>query len=227
MAARDENLDTILDNTGLLKQGKHSVGFGPQYTGSAGKITNCQIAVTLAVYTARRAALVDLQLNLPRDWTDAAARMAKDGVPGDIIFETKGEIAVAMLKAAYRDGVPLGKLLLADADYGRLVGLRARCREVGMQYGVGIHSSQRIWDAEGIWTQRLTVGEVAAMTERTRWRRIVWWQEERREEVEWPLRASARADHRGREGADEGHARRVDGGGVARRRALKGQSASL
>ena len=152
MTARDENLDTILDNTGLLKQGKHPVGFGPQYTGSAGEITNCQIAVTLAVYTARRAALVDLQLNLPRDRTDAAARMAKDGVPSDIIFQTKGEIALAMLKAAYRDGVPLCKLPLADADYGRLVGLRAWCREVGMQYGVGIHSSQRIWDAEGIWT---------------------------------------------------------------------------
>jgi SRSO17 transposase len=176
MTARGEVLGTILDDTGLLKQGKHSVGVGRQYTGSAGKITNCQIAVTVAVYTARHAALVDLQLYLPKDWTDDGARMAKAGVPTDIVFRPKGEIALAMLKAAYRDGVPLGKLLLADADYGRLVGLRAWCREVGMEYGVGIHSSQMIWDAEGIWTQRLTVGEVAAMTERKRWRRLAWRQ---------------------------------------------------
>jgi SRSO17 transposase len=176
MTARGEILGTILDDTGMLKQGKHSVGVGRQYTGSAGKIANCQIAVTMAVYSARNAALADVQLYLPKDWTDDAARMAKACVPSDIVFRTKGEIALEMLQSAYRDGVPLGKMLLADADYGRLVALRRWCRDVGMEYGVGIHSSQRIWDADGIWTQRMTVGEVAAMTERKRWRRIAWKQ---------------------------------------------------
>lgn len=174
MTARGDVLGTIIDDTGILKQGKHSVGVGRQYTGSAGKVANCQIAVTMAVYTARHAALADVALYLPKDWTDDAARLAKAAVPADVGFRTKGEIALAMLQAASRDGVPLGKILLADADYGRLWALRRWCRSVGMDYGVGIHSSQRIWDAEGVWTEPMTVGEVAAMTERKRWRRIDW-----------------------------------------------------
>jgi SRSO17 transposase len=128
----------------------------------------------MAVYTARHAALADVGLYLPKDWTDDAARLAKAGVPADVVFRTKGEIALAMLEAAYQDGVPLGKILLADADYGRLWALRRWCRGVGMDYGVGIHSSQMIWDAEGVWTHPMTVGEAAAMTERKRWRRIDW-----------------------------------------------------
>lgn len=174
MTARGEVLGTIIDDTGILKQGKHSVGVGRQYTGSAGKITNCQIAVTMAVYTARHAALVDVALYLPEDWTNDAARLAKAHVPQDIVFQTKGELALEMLKAAYRDGVPLGKILLADGDYGRLWSLRRWCRDVGMDYGLGIHSDQMIWDAEGVWTKPLTVGEAAAMMERKRWRRIDW-----------------------------------------------------
>ena len=96
--SRDEVLGTILDDTGILTQGKHSVGVGRQYTGSAGKIANCQIAVTMAVYTARHAALADVGLCLPKDWTDDAARLAKAGVPADVVFRIKGEIALAMLK---------------------------------------------------------------------------------------------------------------------------------
>jgi SRSO17 transposase len=176
MTARGPVLGTILDDTGMLKQGKHSVGVHRQYTGSAGKLANCQIAVTMALYTARHAALADVALYLPQAWTDDPVRRAQARIPADVIFQTKGEIALAMLKAAHADGVPLGKILLADADYGRLVGLRAWCREVGMDYGVGIHSTQKIWDAEGVWTQPLTVAEVAAMTERKRWRRLVWKQ---------------------------------------------------
>ncbi|MFO0646565.1 MAG: IS701 family transposase [Polyangiales bacterium] len=174
MTASREVAGTILDDTGMLKQGSHSVGVARQYTGAAGKITNCQIAVTLAVFTPQHALPIDAMLYLPESWTTDPERRREARIPDEIPFRTKGEIALAMLKAAREDGVPLGKILLGDADYGRLWELRQWCREVGLRYGLGIHSTQKVWDAAGIWLSPMTVAEYAACVPKQEFRRIEW-----------------------------------------------------
>ena len=172
--ARSPVRGTILDDTGLPKQGKHSVGVQRQYTGTAGKITNCQVAVTLCVFTDHDTLPLDLALYLPAVWAEDAARRERAHVPADVVFQTKSELARAMLRAAHADGVPLGDLLLADADYGRDPEMRALAGELGMKYAVGIHSSQKVWDAEGVWTEPMSVEEMVAYMPRRSFRRLSW-----------------------------------------------------
>ncbi len=174
MTAHGPVLGTIVDDTGMLKQGGHSVGVARQYTGSAGKVTNCQIAVTLAVYTARHAVPIDASLYLPESWIQDPVRRREARIPESQVFQTKGEIALAMLKAAHAEGVPLGKVLLGDADYGRLWELRDWCREIDLRYAVGVHGTQRVWDTEGVWTEPMTVADYTAMTEPSTFRRMTW-----------------------------------------------------
>lgn len=165
---------TILDDTGMLKQGSHSVGVARQYTGSAGKVTNCQIVVTMVVFTARHAVPVDAALYVPEVWASDPARRGLARVPVELVFQTKGEIALAMLKSAKADHVPLGDILLADADYGRSWELRQWCRDEGMGYGVGVHSTQRVWDAAGAWCESMSAADYAACVPAADFRRIEW-----------------------------------------------------
>jgi SRSO17 transposase len=174
MTASGKVTGTIIDDTGMLKQGKHSVGVARQYTGSAGKITNCQVVVTMAVFTPQHAVPVDAQLYLPQSWADDTTRRQTARIPEEIGFRTKGEIALSMLRDAHADAVPLGEILLADADYGRLWALRQWCREVGMRYGVGVHPTQRVWDAEATWITPMTAAEYAACVPAKNYRRISW-----------------------------------------------------
>ncbi|MEZ4407746.1 MAG: IS701 family transposase [Polyangiales bacterium] len=165
---------TILDDTGILKQGKASVGVQRQYTGSAGKITNCQVAVTLCVSNGHDTLPVDIALYLPQSWADDPERRLKVRVPERVEFQTKGQIAREMLRQAAADGVPLGDLLLADADYGRDPETRALAGELGMNYAVGIHRSQRIWDARGVWTAPMTVAELCGYLSGRSFKRLSW-----------------------------------------------------
>lgn len=164
----------ILDDTGLLKQGKHSVGVQRQYTGSAGKITNCQIAVTLCLFTDHDTVPVDLGLYLPVSWASDSVRRAEARIPDDVVFQTKGEIARALLRKARADGVPLGEILLADADYGRDSETLDLAGELGMKYAVGVHSTQRIWDVEGVWTKPMRLGDLVAYMPPRSFRRLSW-----------------------------------------------------
>lgn len=172
--ARSPVRGTILDDTGMLKQGQHSVGVQRQYTGTAGKITNCQVAVTLCVFTDHDTLPLDIALYLPAVWANDAQRREKARVPESVAFQTKSELARAMLLAAHNDGVPLGDLLLADADYGRDPKLRALAGELGMKYAVGIHATQRVWDAEGVWTEPMAVQELVGYMPRRSFRRLSW-----------------------------------------------------
>ena len=165
---------TVLDDTGLLKQGRHSVGVQRQYTGSAGKITNCQVAVTLCLFTDNDTIPLDLALYLPASWADDPERREKVRVPEDVVFQTKGALARAMLRAAHVDGVPLGDLLLADADYGREPETRALAGELGMNYAVGIHSSQRVWDADSVWIKPMSVEALVACMPDEEFQRLSW-----------------------------------------------------
>src|SRR4051812_41770448 len=95
LAAPDAVL--VIDETGFLKQGKASCGVGRQYTGSAGKITNCQIGVFAAYVSSRGHALIDRQLYLPKDWTGDPKCLAAAHVPEDVKFATKPHLAVEMI----------------------------------------------------------------------------------------------------------------------------------
>ncbi|MET3439247.1 SRSO17 transposase [Sphingomonas sp. 1185] len=99
----------VIDETGFLKQGKASCGVGRQYTGSAGKVTNCQIGVFAAYVSARGHALVDRALYLPKNWTADPARLAAAHVPEGTAFATKPALAVEMIKRAIAADMPFAR----------------------------------------------------------------------------------------------------------------------
>src|SRR4051812_12598545 len=94
----------VIDETGFLKQGQGSCGVGRQYTGSAGKITNCQIGVFAAYVSDKGHAFIDRALYLPKAWTGDPARMAGAHVPSGTPFATKPRLALAMVERRLRPG---------------------------------------------------------------------------------------------------------------------------
>src|ERR1700744_3886034 len=107
----------IIDDTGFLKQGSHSVGVQRQYTGSAGKVTNCQGGVSLTGATATEQVPIDFALYLPDNWLTDKARRQEARIPDDISFATKNELALRMMRRARDTGIPPG-IVLADVAYG-------------------------------------------------------------------------------------------------------------
>jgi SRSO17 transposase len=107
----------IFDDTGFAKQGKSSVGVARQYSGTLGKVGNCQVTVNCHYAERTIAWPVATRLYLPQEWTDDAERLKKAKVPGDITFQTKPQIALALLDQADAMGVPYA-CVVADADYG-------------------------------------------------------------------------------------------------------------
>lgn len=139
-----ESLTTwIIDDTGFLKQGTHSVGVQRQYTGSAGKITNCQIGVCLAVATPTEHLPLDFELYLPRKWTDDPELREEVRIPDDISFKTKPDLALEMIERAARAGIP-GEIILADSAYGDNSDFRHAIRLLGFDFGVGVSSATRV-----------------------------------------------------------------------------------
>ena len=104
----------IIDDTGLPKQGKHSVGVARQYCGQLGKQDNCQVAVMLSIANHHASLPVTYRLYLPKEWADDEARCHKAGVPDDIGFMTKPEIALEQIQWAHEAGLP-GGVVLMDA----------------------------------------------------------------------------------------------------------------
>src|SRR6202167_3226426 len=102
----DDDAVLVIDETGFLKQGKASCGVARQYTGSAGKITNCQIGVFACYASSHGHAFIDRRLYLPKEWTDAPARMKAAYVPKDMCFATKPQLARKMIAQAIAAKVP-------------------------------------------------------------------------------------------------------------------------
>jgi SRSO17 transposase len=113
----------ILDDTGFPKKGTHSVGVARQYCGQLGKQDNCQAAVSLSIANSHASLPVRYRLYLPEEWARDAARRRKAGVPAEIVFKTKPEIALDQIRWACEAGLPRGVVLL-DAGYGNHTGLR-------------------------------------------------------------------------------------------------------
>jgi SRSO17 transposase len=142
---RDEPIQAwIVDDTGFPKKGSHSVGVARQYCGQLGKQDNCQVAVSLSVATHQSSVPVAYRLYLPKGWTDDPVRRAVAGVPDDIRFQTKPEIALQQMRQALAAGVPAG-VVLADAAYGNDSNFRAAITELGLRYAVGIMPSTTVW----------------------------------------------------------------------------------
>jgi SRSO17 transposase len=138
----DDDAVLVIDETGFLKQGKASCGVGRQYTGSAGKITNCQIGV-FACYVSRHGhAFRDRALYLPKAWADDPARMKAAHVPAATRFATKPAMAGAMIARALAAKVPFG-WVAADSVYG-VGSLETRLRKAGKGYVLGVSSDHRI-----------------------------------------------------------------------------------
>src|ERR687885_1521813 len=138
LADRDAVL--VLDETGFLKQGKASCGVARQYTGSAGKVTNCQIGVFAAYVSRHGHAFIDRALYLPKTWTDDPDRMAAAHVPSGTKFTTKPRLAVGMIERTIAAGVPFA-WAAADSVYG--VGeVEMALRRAGKGYVLSVAGSQ-------------------------------------------------------------------------------------
>jgi SRSO17 transposase len=123
----------IVDETGWLKQGKHSVGVAHPYCGAVGKQANCQVSVELVVSDGFVAAPVGGRLYLPQSWLEDPKRCAKAGVPPDVGFATKSEIALTLIEQALADQV-LPAPVLGDSAYGDGFAFRARLWELKMEF---------------------------------------------------------------------------------------------
>src|ERR1700751_1069300 len=135
----DANAVLVVDETGFLKQGKASCGVGRQYTGSAGKITNCQIGVFAAYVSRHGHAFIDRALYLPKEWTEDPDRLEATYVPADTGFATKPKLATAMIARAIVAAVPF-KWVAADTVYG--VGdIEQQLRQAGKGYVLGVNAN--------------------------------------------------------------------------------------
>jgi SRSO17 transposase len=166
----DEDAVLVIDETGFLKQGKASCGVARQYTGSAGKITNCQIGVFAAYVSRHGHAFIDRSLYLPKDWTDSPARLKAAHVPDDVEFATKPRIARRMIERAITAQVPFS-FVAADSVYGTGE-IETRLRKAGKGYVLGVASNHvfRSWSKELFVSG--TAATIAQSLSRNAWHRL-------------------------------------------------------
>src|SRR5919109_4003806 len=133
----------VVDETGFLKKGTKSVGVARQYSGTAGDTVNCQVGVFLTYSSEKGAAFLDRALYLPRAWTNSPARRTEAGIPEEIVFRNKVELAEQMLQRAFEAEVPAG-WVLADSFYGRSHAFRAWLEERGRPYAVMVPKTNAV-----------------------------------------------------------------------------------
>ena len=185
----------IVDDTGFPKNGRHSVGVARQYCGQLGKQDNCQVAVSLSLASPEGSLPIAFRLYLPEEWATDKARRRKTGVPEDIRFASKPDIALAQIRHAQETGVPAG-IVLADAGYGNSIDFREGLTAQGLPYCVGVQSNTGVWtkermplppkprtSARGRKATRLrrapghtplSVKEVACQLPPSAWRTVTW-----------------------------------------------------
>jgi SRSO17 transposase len=134
----------VVDETGFLKKGTKSVGVARQYSGTAGRIENCQVGVFLGYATKRGRALLDRALYLPKEWANDTDRRREAGVPDDVAFATKLVLARRMLDRAITAGVR-AQWVTADAVYGSDYHFRAAVENHGLGYVVGVRTDFAVW----------------------------------------------------------------------------------
>jgi SRSO17 transposase len=163
----DEEAVLIVDETGFLKKGTHSAGVQRQYSGTAGRIENCQIGVFLAYATDKGTALIDRALYLPKSWTDDRTRCRQAGIPDDVAFATKPEMALAMLRRAAADGVPFG-WVTADSIYGDYRSIRLWLETIPKPYVLAVSAKEHV----GIGWQQVRISEIVPRLPADGWVRL-------------------------------------------------------
>jgi SRSO17 transposase len=134
----------IVDDTGFLKKGTHSVGVARQYCGQVGKQENCRVAVSLSVSTHHASLPIAWRLYLPESWASDRERRKETGVPREISFQTKPAIALAQIRQAVEQGIPPAPVL-ADSAYGNETRFREGITELKLRYAVGVHENLTVW----------------------------------------------------------------------------------
>jgi SRSO17 transposase len=143
----EQDVVGVLDETGFLKKGTHSVGVARQYSGTAGRIENCQIGVFLAYASSRGHTLLDRELYLPKEWTDDRDRCEVAGIPQERTFATKPALAVQMLKRNRKAGILLA-WVTGDCVYGDSGTLRGWLEKHEQAYVLAVSGKHRIWRAQ-------------------------------------------------------------------------------
>jgi SRSO17 transposase len=178
MTRREAVTHWVFDDTGFLKQGRHSVGVQRQYTGSAGKVANCQIGVSLTIATPTQHVPVDFELYLPRCWTEDPERRKEARIPDNVQFQTKPELALNMVERALENGVAPGRVVV-DTAYGNSSKFRRALRRHGLPYAVAVNSTTKVWQLDTLDRRRggrsLSVADYAnEIAEAGGFRRTTW-----------------------------------------------------
>jgi SRSO17 transposase len=174
----------IIDDTGFPKQGRHSVGVARQYSGTLGKVGNCQVAVTVHLSTETESMPLDWGLYLPQAWTQDIARCRQAGVPAPTAFRTKPELALELIDQLLEWGLRR-QPVLTDAAYGNNSEFRVGLARRGLQYVVGVESTTAVWEPPTPPGQArhhsgrgrpLALRDLAAALPPQAWRTITWRQ---------------------------------------------------
>lgn len=176
----------IVDDTGFPKKGKHSVGVARQYCGQLGKQDNCQVAVSLSIANDHASLPVAYRLYLPQSWANDEARRKKAGVPEDVEFKTKPQIALEQIKWACEAGLPRG-VVIVDAGYGVEAKFRNEISALNLKYMVGIKTTNTVWAPDMFASPQaaksrrgheestpISVEKLALALPKSSWRTIRW-----------------------------------------------------
>ncbi len=145
LLGRQPNSCLLLDETGFTKKGKHSVGAARQYIGRIGKVDNGQVAVFATLSNGIHHTIIDTRLYLPKEWTDDPARCKKAGVPhGEIVFRSKAQLALAMIRHARANGIRYNWVGV-DGGYGKEPWLLRALDADGETFVADVHKDQRIY----------------------------------------------------------------------------------
>jgi SRSO17 transposase len=159
----------VVDETGFLKKGTHSAGVARQYSGTAGRIENCQIGVFLAYASSKGHALIDRALYLPEHWCADAERRTEAAIPEDEVFATKPALAKQMIIRALDAGVPCA-WVLGDEVYGSDHKLRAALEQREQAYVLTVRSNEKLWSVLGKKTGWYTAAELTEARPASAWR---------------------------------------------------------
>jgi len=163
----------LFDDTGFAKQGKASVGVARQYSGTLGKVGNCQVGVTCCYSDPQASWPVAVRLSLPQEWTDDPERLRRARVPADVPFQTKPQIALALLDQARAWGVP-HRGVVADADYGDNPNFLAGLETRNERYVVAVRSDFQVRPKGRDAPQAQRIDQVLSAVPRRQWRTIRW-----------------------------------------------------
>jgi SRSO17 transposase len=187
----------LIDEVSFPKQGKHSVGVARQYCGALGKTANCQVAVTLDLGTEESSTPLDWALYLPEQWINDAARRGKAGIPEEVTFKSKPELALDLIDEVRSWGLS-DRLVLADSAYGDGYGFRQGLRERKLHYVVQVSGDMTAWIEDPHPAEKITWREGTKGPLSSRFTRVAVWManglvqgktmEVPREEllIEWP-----------------------------------------